>query len=249
MSNLRKLYDNYYFRGYRKDLIAYEIARFKALEHFISKILKLSNVSKLLDYGSGSGLHVGLWKKLFPNTSLYFCDISQVALDNLIKKYPVFKDTCKLIKNGRAAFEDNFADIIVSIEVMEHVADLNEYLNDIHRLLKPGGIFIWTTPCANYFSIEQLYGFFTHQIIKTDEGYRRWRWEDPTHIRRLKSDEIKKLLMNMGFDGIRLMFRAHFFSFICVNFFQSFLRKIGERIMLLDYILFRYFPNGASMIG
>ena len=51
---------------------------------------------------------------------------------------------------------DNKFNIITSIEVMEHVEDLTAYVKDIYRLLKPGGIFIWTTPCANKYSIEYL---------------------------------------------------------------------------------------------
>lgn len=249
MSRFKELYDGYYIDGYRDKIIAYEVARYTALDHFIRKVLKLNNANKLLDYGSGSGLHVGLWRRLFPNTELHFCDISEIALEKLKKKYPEYNLTCGVVKNSRAPFKDEFFDVIVSIEVIEHVEDINKYFDDIYRLLKRGGLFIWSTPCANPFSIEHLYGFFSNQIEKTKEGYSKWKWEDPTHIRRFKSKEIKNKLLDFGFVNIGFKFRAHFFSFICVNFFQGFLRKIGEQIMLLDYMLFRKFPNGASMIG
>lgn len=249
MARLKELYDNYYSNDYRDELIAYEFARYLAVDHYIHNILKLRNVNKLLDYGCGSGLHVPLWKKLFPNSNLYFCDISNVAIEKLKNKYPEFKQTSGIVKNNKAPFNNEVFDIIASIEVLEHVENLDAYLYDIHRLLAPKGIFIWTTPCANIFSIEHLYSLFSHQIEKTKEGYKKWKWEDPTHFRRFKSKEIKKKLLEIGFKKIGFKFRAHFFSFICVNFFQSFLRNIGERIMLLDYILFRNFPNGASMIG
>jgi len=249
MSKIKDLYDNYYGKGYRDELIAYEFARWVAIDHFIHYILKLRNVSKILDYGSGSGLHVPLWKKLFPNANLHFCDISEIAIERLRDKYHEFKQTSGIVENDKAPFNDEVFNVIISIEVLEHVENLDAYLHDIYRLLKHKGVFIWTTPCANKFSIEHVYSLFSNRIEKTKDGYKRWKWEDPTHFRRLKSNEIKKKLLGLGFKKIGFKFRAHLFSFICVNFFQSFLRKIGERIMLLDYILFRNFANGASMIG
>lgn len=44
-------------------------------------------------------------------------------------------------------------------------------------------------------------------------------------------------------------FRSHLFSFVCTKLFRGPLWKLGEKMMLLDYSLFRLLPNGASMIG
>ena len=123
-----------------------------------------------------------------------------------------FKGKYELIKNKRSEFESEKFDIILSIEVMEHVSDLISYLEDIFRLLKPGGIFIWTTPCGNLLSIEHIYSLLSNQIIKTSEGYIKWKWEDPTHLRRLKSKEIEKKLILTGFSKVKFRFRAHIFS-------------------------------------
>jgi SAM-dependent methyltransferase len=211
--------------------------------------MKINNIKKVLDYGSGSGLHIDLWKKVFPLSDLYFCDISTVALEKLIGKYPEFKSKCVELENLRAPFDNDFFDVIVSIEVMEHVKNLNKYLSDIHRLIKPGGIFIWSTPCANRFSIEHIFNKLTNQIENTKEGYRRWKWEDPAHFRRMKSKEVKVKLQEIGFNNVKFRFRAHFFSYVCTRFCKGRLTRLGEKLMLLDYFLFRKLPNGASMIG
>jgi len=180
---------------------------------------------------------------------LYCCDISSVALKELTKNYPELSEHTRLIDNNKAPFKDELFDLVLSIEVMEHVENLNSYINDICRLLKHGGCFIWTTPCGNLFSIEYIFNLMTDQIEKTKEGYRRWKWEDPTHIRRFKSNEIKSLLIKSGYDKVIIRYRFHFFSFFCSRFFKNRLQKFGERLMLLDYYLFRILPNGASMIG
>lgn len=247
--NIRDMYNKRYLNGYRDTLYGYEYARSSALDHFISKILKMNNAKKVLDYGSGSGLYVDLWRTVFPLADLYFCDISPVPLKMLIKKYPEFKSNCALVESNRALLDNDYFDVVLSIEVMEHVENLNDYLNDIHRLIKPGGTFVWTTPCANRFSVEHIVNILTKNIEHTHDGYRRWKWEDPAHLRRMKSNEIKIKLQEIGFETFEFRFRAHFFSYVCTRLCKGPLTHFGEKLMLLDYLLFRKLSNGASMIG
>ena len=130
---IKEIYNKRYLSGYRETLSGYEIARWSALDHFIRKVLKMDNIRRVLDYGSGGGLHVDLWKKVFPLADLYFCDISLASLEKLARKYPEFKSKCAEVKNNRAPFDNDFFDVIVSIEVLEHVQNLQDYLNDIFR--------------------------------------------------------------------------------------------------------------------
>ena len=243
------VYDQRYSGDYREHLSGYEIARWEALHHFTAQILKLSSAKKVLDYGAGSGLHVNLWEKIFTEAELYFCDISSVAMEKFKSKYPHYKDRYSLIQANQSSYSDNTFDVVVSVEVMEHVEDLDLYLSEMNRLLKPGGYFIWTTPCANWFSIEHVFSGITGKIEKTKEGYRRWTWEDPTHLRRMRSDEIETLLKKKGFSDIYFRFRSHFFSFVCTYFPIRRAQYLRNRLMTLDYSLSRRLPNGASMLG
>jgi len=249
MPDITEIYNQCHLSHYRESLSGYEIARWNALDHFITRILKLNGAKRVLDYGAGSGLHVQLWEKLFPHAELYFCDISAVAGKKFKMKYPNYADRYYLVHQNRANLDDRLFDVVVSVEVMEHVEQLVSYLRDIYRLLKPNGTFVWTTPCANELSIEHLYARATGKIESTEEGFRRWKWEDPTHVRRLKSHEIKKILEDSGFSNIRFRFRAHFFSFICTYLPTHRMMPLREKLMTLDYSLFRSFPNGASMLG
>jgi len=246
-------YDERYQRGYRAELSGYEKARHRALHHFIRRVARVKQVQTMLDYGSGSGLFLDLWKELFPAAALCCTDISGVALKQLEGKYAHYNVICGLVKDGQAPFADGMFDLVVSVEVMEHVGDLDAFLADIHRLLKPGGYFIWTTPCANALSIEHIYSLLSGKIEKTVEGYRRWQWEEKTHVRRLKSREARDIVTRAGFDPVDFRFRAHFFSFICTYILARLsrgrLKSACEKLMFLDYALFRRLPNGASMIG
>lgn len=44
------------------------------------------------------------------------------------------------------SFPDNFADVIITSEVLEHVVNLDQALSEIQRVLKPGGHHIFTVP-------------------------------------------------------------------------------------------------------
>jgi SAM-dependent methyltransferase len=243
------VYDRRYEGDYRENLTGYEIARWNALHHFITRVVRPGPVEDLLDYGAGSGLHVNLWERVFPETRLSFCDISSVAKEKFSGKFPHHADRYSLVGGDTEMLRTAGYDVVVSVEVMEHVGDLEFYLDDIARLLKPGGYFIWTTPCANAFSIEHLFSLITGRIQKTTEGYRRWAWEDRTHLRRLKSGEVDGLLRRRGYVDVTFRFRSHLFSFLCTYLPFSGAQSMRDRVMTLDYTLFRRLPNGASMIG
>lgn len=42
--------------------------------------------------------------------------------------------------------KDDSFDIVISFQVIEHIIDDMGYMNEIHRVLKPGGKFVFTTP-------------------------------------------------------------------------------------------------------
>jgi len=244
-------YDQRYARGYQDRLVGYEAARWNALEHFIPRVARPAAALDVVDYGCGSGLFSPLWAALFPQARLAGCDISPVALQKLEEKLPGLYQRLALVKNNTAELPPASFDLCVSIEVMEHVLDLPAYLADVCRLLRPGGMFVWTTPCANRFSIEHAYARLTDNIARTGEGAVRWKFEDPAHLRRLTSVQAEAALRRAGFVRAGFRFRAHLFSFVCDRLMRRLPagRQLFERAMRLDYALFRRLPNGASMLG
>lgn len=249
-SIISNLYDTKYLNSYRNKLESYELARYEALKDVVSRLIEdKKKFTKILDYGCGNGLFVPLLKESFPYAEHYFSDISNVALKQLLIKYPEYKECVSLIDNDKTNYESNTFDFIISIEVMEHVDNLQAYLNEIYRLLKPNGYFIWTTPCANSCSIEHIYSLLTNKIEKGKDGCVRWKWEEPTHLRRLTSAQIEKFLFKIGFSKVDFKFRSHLFSFIFSKLMFYPFKIFSQKMMKLDYVLFKNFKNGASMIG
>jgi SAM-dependent methyltransferase len=245
MADPQTLYDERYASGtYREEVTGFEVARWHALAHVVRTMVPVG-AKQVLDYGSGSGLHVPLWEAAFPGARLFFADISPVALEKLAKRYPAYAAQCQEIAHDRVAFPANSFAVVVSVEVMEHVEDLDAYLREVYRLLTPGGCFVWTTPCGNSGSIEHLAASLTGRITTTG----CWTWDDPSHVRRLRSSEAEAALHAVGFRRVAFRFRSHLFSFVCTHVCRGPLRHVGEKMMGLDYTLFRRLPNGASMIG
>ena len=77
----KKIYDEIYTKV-REILSGYEYARWHALRHFISKVIKLQNNKMVLDYGCGNGLFVGLFKEIFIRLSYTFATLVQWHLNN-----------------------------------------------------------------------------------------------------------------------------------------------------------------------
>ena len=62
--------------------------------------------------------------------------------------------------NGRdIPFDDRYFDIVLTSEVLEHVPDPGHFLNEINRVLVPGGYLVLTVPFMSGIH-EEPYDFF-----------------------------------------------------------------------------------------
>jgi 2-polyprenyl-3-methyl-5-hydroxy-6-metoxy-1,4-benzoquinol methylase len=97
----------------------------------------------VLEVGCGEGRGIGvLTKKAGSFTAV---DKIEPVLNDLQKKYPAAKFISMNIP-PLAGLANNAYDVVVSFQVIEHIADDSLFLSEIHRVLKPGGIALVTTP-------------------------------------------------------------------------------------------------------
>jgi SAM-dependent methyltransferase len=82
----------------------------------------------------------------------------------------------------KSSLPDCSFDLLVSIEVLEHVEEDAQFIKHAHRVLKPGGIFLMTTPNGDYvpntnpdhkrhYTREQLHGLLSNQFEKVELEY------------------------------------------------------------------------------
>jgi len=97
---------------------------------------------KLLDIGCGPGIH--LKKYLERGAEGFGIDISRKMIE-LAKKY-CSSANFKVGSIYQLEFEDSSFDIITASLVLDHVQDFEKSLKEINRVLKQGGLFVFSNP-------------------------------------------------------------------------------------------------------
>lgn len=187
-----KAINNYYNNFYA------ELAKIDAKYNDFNKIKEflpnLPKHSQILDVGCGCGM---VSQELIDlGMDVYGIEINEDALKILKKKG--FK-TIKHDVTEKIPFQDNYFDIILLLDILEHVFNPLQLLQEANRLLKKGGAVIISTPL--YFDfIDRLRILFTGNVISYDnlcygkELYHKFRSYNYDHIRFFRPKDILEMI-------------------------------------------------------
>jgi 2-polyprenyl-3-methyl-5-hydroxy-6-metoxy-1,4-benzoquinol methylase len=101
---------------------------------------------RIVDLGCGGGWLSGILGVFGPTLGV---DLSQAAVEEAQARHPHVRFEAANLFDWK--FEPGCFDVVVSQEVIEHVADQPGYLELCSAVLKPGGYLILTTPNADTF--------------------------------------------------------------------------------------------------
>lgn len=87
--------------------------------------------------------------------------------------------------NGTINLPDNYSDIVLSTQVLEHVEDVKHYLSEAYRVLKPGGTLILST-----------HGYWVFHPDPTDF----WRWTS-TGLKKIVTENQFEITSFTGIIG------------------------------------------------
>lgn len=192
---------------------------FEKMYHFIKGIalkkkLKLINSQgvkgKLLDIGAGTGDFLAVAKS--DGWQTVGIEPSAKAKEIAIKKGVNFAQDL-------ASLESNSYDIITMWHVLEHVPNLEEYISELKRLIKPSGTIIIAVP--NFKSYDaKYYGEFWAAF---DVPRHLWHFSK-TAIQKLFAKENLKLVevLPMKFDSFYVSLLSEKYKNRKMNFLKAF---------------------------
>ena len=244
----KEFYDARYETGYMRDFVhVYEATRLRQVSAVLRRLARAGvRPESILDYGCGEGRWFDVLGETFPGAQLGGADISARGLDIAHRDHPDAR--LVLMDDERVPLEDGSQDLVLSVEVLEHVADVARATAEIGRLLRPGGIAVVTTPCANPLSLEWTVNRLRGGLEPTPDGYGRFATDEPGHLRRLRSRDLDVLLSAAGMQTERTYFGAHGFTILMAWLRGVRFSRVRAAIGMLDWWLLRRAPNGATVV-
>ena len=124
----------------------------KRYEKLLADFEPYRKTNRILDVGAGCGFFMETAKK--NGWDVVGTEISELCIDQCNKKgLDIFRGDIKAIN-----FDPEQFDVIVGLEIIEHVPDPKGMLTEIYRLLRKGGLLYITTPNFNAINRYRLKG-------------------------------------------------------------------------------------------
>jgi ubiquinone/menaquinone biosynthesis C-methylase UbiE len=142
-------------------------------------------MKKVLDVGCGTGNLLNYLAKRKKQSLFWGVDVEKEIIERAEKNKFSNRETFKVTDAKKLPFEDNFFDEVYCHEVLEHVGDLDETLNEIKRILKSKGKFRITVPIKESEMI----------LIKYNKEYPA----QVGHRRFFSKEKIQRVLREKGF--------------------------------------------------
>jgi SAM-dependent methyltransferase len=116
------------------------------LYHEIAGHLPLEGAHRLLDVGTGTGLQLNVIHQLAPDIELYGLDLSGPAIRKAEKALAGLGADLRVGSIADTSFESDFFDIVTCNASLSYWEDPVDCLNEVHRILKPGGEALFFEP-------------------------------------------------------------------------------------------------------
>ncbi len=98
-----------------------------------------------------------------------------------------------------AGYPDNSFEVVTMWHVLEHVTDPNNYLKEIHRILKPDGLLLVAVPNVNNLVMQIAYRIFKRRRLKLFS-----KDEKEVHLYHFSPITIKAYLEKAGFSCLSI---------------------------------------------
>ncbi len=149
----------------------------------IAEALKCPKEAVVLDIGCGSSA-IGYALKEAGFTNLFAVEIDEEARKNAL---PIYQE----VKHSIEDFQGKTFDLVLLLDVIEHLPNPEEFLKSVAKMLNPGGVLLLSVPNVAHWSVRipLLFGFFNY----TDRAIL-----DKTHLQFFTRRRLTKILHDVG---------------------------------------------------
>jgi 2-polyprenyl-3-methyl-5-hydroxy-6-metoxy-1,4-benzoquinol methylase len=171
----------------------FETHRFEIVLNFAGLNNKFESI---LDIGCDKGFLLEKISKKNECKNIFGVDLNKDAIFQCQKKFQFAENFSIQNIDEKLNFPNDSFDLVTMVAVLEHVFDPFEAINEIFRILKPGGMYIVEVP--NIAFIKYRINLFFGIRPRTSWGY---GW-DGGHLNYFTASDLKKLLELKGFKII-----------------------------------------------
>lgn len=161
--------------------------------------LEFHKGDKILEVGCGNGYYLSLLNRLGLNISLTGIDNDKMALLDARRFIGDEKVILIFADATRLPFKESSFNKIICSEVIEHVKDDKKVLQEIHRVLKRGGIMVLSTCNISYPFFWDPINWLLQNIFKTHVKRGFWSGIWNQHLRMYEKKDVEKLVKEVNF--------------------------------------------------
>jgi len=187
---MEKLKQEYYYQTVRYDLL---------------NLIPGRKENKVLEIGAGEGNTLIAAKEM--GIASEICGIELVKIENsnqsnlLIDKFEI----CDVEKDS-ISFNENYFDVILAGDVLEHLHDPWASVGKLSKYLKTGGVFIASIPTVRSFTaLKEI-------VFRGDFKYQHSGIFDKTHLRFFCRKNMINLFENNGLKVIKIVSNVDMFN-------------------------------------
>ncbi|HTB67651.1 MAG TPA: class I SAM-dependent methyltransferase [Steroidobacteraceae bacterium] len=154
--------DTWVYGDFAPDPASRDLPGLKA--RWLVEQLPIAAAPLVLDYGAGEGKHLHLVRTVKPQARL-------VGVDIRAPHTAVDFEYHQIATDAPLPFAADTFDLVISCDVLEHVASLEQSLQEIHRVLRSGGSFIGFVPAEGGLGAHALFRLLDRNIYRDTKDH------------------------------------------------------------------------------